>query len=72
MHSCVAIFSHRTLHFTLHAPREKPYIALGNLVTELNRLRAAVVIAFPSGWSALRYRILNRLSIRHSVISGFD
>jgi hypothetical protein len=32
--SCVAIFSHPTLHFTLHVPWEKPYISLGNLVTE--------------------------------------
>ena len=61
---CVAIFSHGTLHFTLHVPRGKALYSVREFCHRTVTIgsAAAVVIAFPSGRTALRYRILNRVS----------
>jgi hypothetical protein len=67
----VTIFSHGTLHFTLHVPWGKALYCVRKSCHKTVTIgsAAAVVIAFPSGWTALRYRILNRVS--HSALCHF-
>jgi len=61
---CVAIFFQRTLHFMLHVPWGKALSSGREFCHKTVTIgsAAAVVIAFPSGRTALRYRILNRVS----------
>jgi hypothetical protein len=60
----VAIFSHGTLHFTLHVPWGKALYSVREFCNRTVTIGsvAAVVIGLPSGRTALRYRILNRVS----------